>query len=78
VGRPRGRRRSTAPRTCVPRSTATARASTPWRSTRRTAATGCASPWSPSRTSRAATSSCRPSGTPWPSSPPSSTPTWSA
>ena len=33
---------------------------------------------SPSRTSRAATSCCRPSGTRWRSSPSSSTPTWSA
>jgi xylose isomerase len=42
-----------------------------------TAATGCASPSSPSRTSRAATSCCRPSATRWASSPPSSTPSWS-
>ena len=44
-------------------------ASTPSRSTSSTGATACASRSSPSPTSRAATSCCRPSGTRWPSSP---------
>ena len=45
---------------------------------RSTAASGCASRWSPSPTSRAATSCCRPSATRSASSPSSTTPTWSA
>ena len=50
------------------RSTATARPSTSSRSTCARRATTCASPWSRSRTSRAATSCCRRSGTPCTSS----------
>jgi xylose isomerase len=69
--------RPTPPRTCAPRWTATARPWTCSRSTPSTAATGCASRWSPSRTSRAATSCCRRSAMRWASSRRSSTPTWS-
>ena len=70
VGRPRGLRVRRRPRTCGPRSTATARASTPLaqyvdRPRLRPALRAS----SPSRTSRAATSCCRPSGTRSPSSP---------
>jgi xylose isomerase len=67
----------TSPRTCRPRSSATARAWTRSPSTPSPAATACASPWSPSRTSRAATSSCRPSATPSRSSRSSTTPSCS-
>ena len=78
LGRPRGRRdrrRQGRPRRArpLPRGLDTAR---PVR--RSTRATACGSRSSPSRTSRAATSCCRPSGTRWRSSPSSSTPTWSA
>ena len=68
VGRPGGRRVATRPRTCEAaldrfKEASTCSASTCW-----TAATTCGSRSSPSRTSRAATSCCPPSGTRWPSS----------
>ena len=69
---------TTPPRTSAPRSTATARRIDLLAAVRRsTRATTSGSPSSPSRTSRAATSCCRPSATRWRSSPRSSTPTWS-
>ena len=78
VGRPRGRgvRRQQGRR--APRSTATRRAWTCSAPTCASRATTSGSPSSPSRTSRAATSCCRRSGTRWPSSTSSTSPTASA
>ena len=69
-GASQGRRRS--------RWTATRRPSTCSASTSPTRATTCGSRSSPSPTSRAATSCCRPSATRWRSSRPSTGPSWSA
>ena len=77
LGRPRGRRvrrRQGRPGRARP----LPRGHRPARAVRRsTRATTCGSRSSPSRTSRAATSCCRPSATRWRSSPRSSTPRWS-
>ena len=65
-------RRRTSGRPCR----GTRRAWTCWPATSWSRATTCGSPSSRSRTSRAGTSCCPPPGTPWPSSPNSSTPRW--
>ncbi len=79
LGRPRGRRvRRVAKDVARRAGPDTRRPSTSSASTSPTRATTCGSRSSPSPTSRAATSCCRRSATRWPSSSPSSVPSWSA
>ena len=74
VGRARGRRRPTPPRTCGRSRPLQGGGRPVLRAHPSSAATPCGSRWSPSPTNRGATSSCPPSAMPWPSSVRSSTP----